>query len=78
VGEESRCLADQPFFFCGSATLRQRALRPQLKREPLGSAMIECLQSNQVMTVRVLNCAATTKGTSLQDSTVEGWTPVSS
>ena len=42
MGEESRCLADQPFFFCGSATLRQRALRPQLKREPLGSAMIEC------------------------------------
>ena len=36
-GEELRCLADQPFF-CGSAALRQRVLRPQLKRDPLGSA----------------------------------------
>jgi len=31
-----RCLAGQ-LFICGSTALRLRALRPQLKRDPLGS-----------------------------------------
>ena len=31
-----RCLAGQPLS-CGSVSLRPRALRPQLKRDPLGS-----------------------------------------
>ena len=37
MGEELCCLAGQPFL-CRSAALRPRALRPQLKRDPLGSA----------------------------------------
>jgi hypothetical protein len=34
--EELRCLAGEPFF-CRSTTLRPWALRPQLKRDPLGA-----------------------------------------
>jgi len=44
VGVELRCLANQPFV-CGSTALRLRALRPQLKRDPLGGASLYLQQA---------------------------------